>query len=46
MGKTAFSLNLAKKVENYNIPLVISLEMSRQQIIYRFIAYAQKLIID
>ena len=40
MGKTAFSLNLAKNiVENYNIPLIIfSLEMSRQQIIYRFIS--------
>jgi len=40
MGKTAFSLNIGKKiVENYNLPLVIfSLEMSRQQIIYRFIS--------
>jgi replicative DNA helicase len=45
MGKTAFSLNLAKNiVENYNIPLVIfTLEMSRQQIIYRFIAYASQI---
>lgn len=45
MGKTAFSLNLAKNiVENYNIPLVIfTLEMSRQQIIYRFIAYASEI---
>lgn len=40
MGKTAFALNLGKKiVEKYDLPLVIfSLEMSRQQIIYRFIA--------
>lgn len=40
MGKTAFSLNLGKNiVEKYNIPLLIfSLEMSRQQIIYRFIS--------
>jgi replicative DNA helicase len=40
MGKTAFSLNLAKNiVENYKIPLLIfTLEMSRQQIIYRFIS--------
>jgi replicative DNA helicase len=40
MGKTAFSLNLGKKiVEKYNLPLIIfSLEMSRQQIIYRFIS--------
>ena len=40
MGKTAFSLNLAKNiVEKYQIPLLIfSLEMSRQQIIYRLLA--------
>ena len=40
MGKTAFSLNLAKKiVDNYELSLLVfSLEMSRQQIIYRFIA--------
>lgn len=40
MGKTAFSLNIGKKiVEKYNLPLIIfSLEMSRQQIIYRFIS--------
>ena len=40
MGKTAFSLNLGKNiVEKYNVPLLIfSLEMSRQQIIYRFIS--------
>jgi replicative DNA helicase len=40
MGKTAFSLNLGKNiVEAYNIPLIIfSLEMSRQQIIYRFLS--------
>jgi replicative DNA helicase len=40
MGKTAFSLNLGKNiVEKYKIPLLIfSLEMSRQQIIYRFLS--------
>jgi replicative DNA helicase len=40
MGKTAFSLSLGKNiVTRYNIPLIIfSLEMSRQQIIYRFLA--------
>ena len=40
MGKTAFALNLAKNIVfQYNIPLIIfSLEMSRQQIIYRFLA--------
>ena len=40
MGKTAFSLNLGKNiVTKYKIPLIIfSLEMSRQQIIYRFLA--------
>jgi replicative DNA helicase len=40
MGKTAFALNLAQNiVTNYNIPLVIfSLEMSRQQILYRLLA--------
>lgn len=40
MGKTAFSLNVGKNiVEKYNIPLIVfSLEMSRQQIIYRLIA--------
>jgi replicative DNA helicase len=45
MGKTAFSLNLAKKVvEKYNLPLLIfSLEMSRQQIIYRFISTEAKI---
>lgn len=39
MGKTAFSLNLGKNVvEKYNCPLLIfTLEMSRQQIIYRFL---------
>ena len=38
MGKTAFSLNIGKNiVSKYKIPLLIfSLEMSRQQIIYRF----------
>jgi replicative DNA helicase len=40
MGKTAFSLNLAKNiVEKYNIPILIfTLEMSRQQIMYRFLS--------
>lgn len=40
MGKTAFSLNIGKNiVEAYNIPLVIfSLEMSKQQIMYRFLS--------
>jgi|MDTB01.3.fsa_nt_gb replicative DNA helicase len=40
MGKTAFSLNIGKNiVANYKIPLIVfSLEMSRQQIIYRFLA--------
>jgi replicative DNA helicase len=40
MGKTAFSLNLGKNiVEKYGIPMIIfSLEMSRQQILYRFIS--------
>lgn len=40
MGKTAFSLNIAKNiVEKYQIPIIIfSLEMSRQQIIYRFLS--------
>ena len=39
IGKTAFSLNLAKNiVEKYEIPLIIfTLEMSRQQILYRLI---------
>nr|YP_009545219.1 replicative DNA helicase [Synura uvella]AYO28373.1 replicative DNA helicase [Synura uvella] len=45
MGKTAFSLNLAKNIiEKYKIPLIIfSLEMSRQQIIYRFISTESKI---
>jgi replicative DNA helicase len=40
MGKTAFSLNLAKNiVEKYKIPILIfTLEMSRQQIMYRFLS--------
>ena len=40
MGKTAFSLNIGKNiVGKYKVPLIIfSLEMSRQQIIYRLIA--------
>ena len=40
MGKTAFSLNLGKNiVEKHDVPLLIfSLEMSRQQIMYRFIS--------
>lgn len=45
MGKTAFALNLAKNiVENYQIPLIIfSLEMSREQIMYRFISSDAKI---
>ena len=40
MGKTAFALNLGKNiVEKYNVPLIVfTLEMSRQQIIYRFLS--------
>ena len=40
MGKTAFSLNLGKNiVSKYKIPLIVfTLEMSRQQIIYRFLS--------
>ena len=40
MGKTAFALNLAKNIiVKHNVPFIIfSLEMSRQQIIYRFLA--------
>lgn len=40
MGKTALALNIGKNiVENYRIPLILfSLEMSRQQIIYRFLS--------
>ena len=40
MGKTAFALNLGRNiVSQYTIPLIIfSLEMTRQQIIYRFLA--------
>ena len=45
MGKTAFSLCLGTNiVTNYNIPLIIfSLEMSRQQIIYRFLSTYSKI---
>ncbi len=45
MGKTAFALNLGKNiVTNYNVPLIIfTLEMSRQQIIYRFISTESKI---
>ena len=40
MGKTAFSLNIVKNiVENYKIAvLIFSLEMSKQQLIYRFLS--------
>ena len=40
MGKTAFALNLARNIIlKYNVPFIIfSLEMSRQQIIYRFLS--------
>ena len=45
MGKTAFSLNLAKNVvEASKTPLIIfTLEMSRQQIIYRFLSTASNI---
>lgn len=45
MGKTAFSLNIGKNiVEEYKIPLIIfTLEMSRQQILYRLIANHSKI---
>jgi replicative DNA helicase len=45
MGKTALALNLGKNiVEAYNIPLIIfSLEMSRQQIMYRFLSNESKI---
>ena len=45
MGKTAFALNLGKNiVEKYNIPLIVfSLEMPRQQILYRFISTHSKI---
>lgn len=40
MGKTAFALNLAKNItEKYSLPILIfSLEMSKQQLIYRFLS--------
>lgn len=40
MGKTAFSLNIGKNIsDKYNIPILIfSLEMSKQQLIYRFLS--------
>jgi replicative DNA helicase len=40
MGKTAFSLNIGKNItEKYNLPILIfSLEMSKQQLIYRFLS--------
>lgn len=40
MGKTSFSLNIASNVaKNHNLPvLIFSLEMSKQQLIYRFLA--------
>jgi|AntAceMinimDraft_1070359.scaffolds.fasta_scaffold01674_11 replicative DNA helicase len=45
MGKTAFALNLGNNiVAKYKIPLIIfSLEMSRQQVIYRFLASNSKI---
>ena len=45
MGKTAVSLDIGKNiVEKYNIPLIIfTLEMSRQQILYRLIANKSKI---
>lgn len=40
MGKTAFALNLARNIcELENVPIIIfSLEMSRQQLVYRFLS--------
>ena len=40
MGKTAFSLNIGKNItEKYQVPILIfSLEMSKQQLIYRFLS--------
>lgn len=40
MGKTSFALNLASNISrNYNLPILIfSLEMSKQQLIYRFLS--------
>jgi replicative DNA helicase len=45
MGKTAFSLNIAKNIlEKYKVPMVIfSLEMSKQQIMYRFLSSDSKI---
>ena len=45
MGKTALSLNVGKNITmNYKIPLIIfSLEMSRQQVIYRLLASVSKI---
>jgi replicative DNA helicase len=45
MGKTAFALSLAKNIMiKYKIPLIIfTLEMSRQQIMYRFLSSASQL---
>ena len=45
MGKTALATNIGKNiVVNYKVPLVIfSLEMSRQQIIYRLLASVSKI---
>ena len=45
MGKTAFSLNLAKNIlEKYQVPTIIfSLEMSKQQILYRFLSSDSKI---
>ena len=40
MGKTSFALNIASNIsKNYNLPILIfSLEMSKQQLIYRFLS--------
>jgi replicative DNA helicase len=45
MGKTAFALNLGKNiVSRYKIPLVVfTLEMSRQQVIYRFLSTSSRI---
>lgn len=46
MGKTAFALNLARNIAEYqNFPVAIfSLEMSRQQLIYRFLATESQIV--
>jgi replicative DNA helicase len=45
MGKTAFSLNIAIGISsNYNLPIIyFSLEMTKQQIVYRLISMETKI---